>query len=55
MKCLHNNGYIHRDIKPENIFYSLNNENQRIYKIGDYGLTIEKAIAKSICGTPVIW
>jgi serine/threonine protein kinase len=38
---LHDNSHIHRDLKPENIYFSANNFQTPIVKIGDLGFTRE--------------
>lgn len=47
---IHGKGVMHRDIKPENIFYTYVN-GEIIYKLGDFGLSINGDNAHSIAGT----
>ena len=43
LKTLHDKGIMHRDIKPHNIYVkNLNDENNRIIKLGDFGCAIKK-------------
>ena len=42
LKTLHEKGIMHRDIKPHNIYYkNLDDEDNRIFKLGDFGCAIK--------------
>jgi serine/threonine protein kinase len=43
---IHSKKFLHRDLKPENIYL-----NDRIFKIGDFGLAKDNNYAASFCGT----
>ena len=43
IKVLHDHNYIHRDIKPDNIFVEEQLDGSLIFKIGDFGLMLNKA------------
>jgi serine/threonine protein kinase len=53
----HDLGIVHRDIKPENLLLTINDPEQAIVKISDFGLAryinpTENVLAQTTCGTP---
>ncbi|MDE5771961.1 MAG: protein kinase [Ruminococcus sp.] len=48
IKAAHDMNIIHRDIKPENLFMSENG----VYKLGDFNISKNAVITRTIAGTP---
>lgn len=46
-------GIVHRDVKPENILYTLGPNRNLLFKLGDFGLCNQSAVAQSTAGTPL--
>lgn len=44
-------GIVHRDVKPENILYTLGPSDELLFKLGDFGLCNQSALAQSTAGT----
>lgn len=44
-------GIVHRDVKPENILYTHGASGELLFKLGDFGLCNQSALAQSTAGT----
>jgi len=47
MTYLHNQKFIHRDLATRNLLVSLENEEEMIVKVADFGLTSKTEIVKT--------
>jgi serine/threonine protein kinase len=60
LACIAEHGIVHRDIKPENILWEYDQYNNYHFRLGDFGLSNDPALAITVAGTepfmaPEIW
>lgn len=60
LACIAEHGIVHRDIKPENILWEYDRYNNYHFRLGDFGLSNDPALAITVAGTepfmaPEIW
>ena len=46
-------GIVHRDVKPESILYTYSPSGELVFKLGDFGLCNQIALAQSTARTPI--
>ncbi|KAK0705877.1 kinase-like domain-containing protein [Lasiosphaeria miniovina] len=51
LQCISKHNIVHRDIKPENILWEYDADNKYHFCLGDFGLSNDPKIAKTVAGT----
>lgn len=51
LECLAKHKVVHRDVKPENILYELSGDDKYHFRLGDFGLSHDQTLAKTVAGT----